>query len=250
MPIAGPSEIEVASGIMSQGHAKGTIKFGWIRGKFRLFHETESLKDKTMNPLKLASLDHPITEQLASRWSPYGFSDRQVSEADLRSLFEASRWSASSYNEQPWRFIVATKSDHPSFEKLLSCLVEANQTWAGAAPVLALGCVSLFYAHNGKPNLAAIHDLGAASASLTLEATVRGLHVHQMGGILPERARVVYRIPEGAQAVTALAIGYAIDPGNLPDHLKGRDDKPRTRKPISEFVYGGEWGTTSSLVRA
>ena len=76
-----------------------------------------------MNLQKLATPDHPIHELLPQRWSPYGFADRPVSEADLRSLFEAARWSASSYNAQPWSYIVATKSDRAAFDLLLSCLV-------------------------------------------------------------------------------------------------------------------------------
>src|SRR6185436_17210538 len=117
--------------------------------------------------IKQAATDHPILKVLAERWSPYAFEDRPVSDADLRSLFEAARWAASSYNEQPWRYVVATKANPAEFERLLSCLVEANQAWAKAAPVLALGCTSLYFTLNGKPNAAAVHDLGLASASLT-----------------------------------------------------------------------------------
>ena len=125
-----------------------------------------------------------------------------VSDDDLRSLFEAVRWAPSSYNEQPWSYIVATKAMPGEFERLLSCLVEGNQPWAKAAPVLALGCTSLNFVRNGKPNAAAVHDLGLGSASLVLEATARGLSVHQMIGILPERAREQYRIPDGVQPLT------------------------------------------------
>src|SRR5208337_3954274 len=104
-----------------------------------------------MNKVKQATPDNPIQELIASRCSPYAFSDRPVREDDLRSLFEAARWAASSYNEQPWSYIVATKANPAEFERLLSCLVEANQPWAKAAPVLALGCAKLTFAHNGKP---------------------------------------------------------------------------------------------------
>ena len=95
--------------------------------------------------------------------------------ADLRSLFEAARWAASSYNEQPWSYFVATKTDPPEFERLLSCLVEGNQEWAKAAPVLALGVVSRRFARNQKENRAAVHDLGLAAGNLLVEATARGL---------------------------------------------------------------------------
>lgn len=62
-----------------------------------------------MSHPKHAAPDHPVHELIARRWSPYAFADRAVSDDDLRSLFEAARWAASSYNEQPWRFVVATK---------------------------------------------------------------------------------------------------------------------------------------------
>jgi nitroreductase len=198
---------------------------------------------------KHATPDHPVHELIPKRWSPYAFADRPVSDGDLRSLFEAARWAASSYNEQPWRYIVATKADRDEFDRLLSCLVEANQAWAKAAPVLALGCTSLNFALNGKPNAAAVHDLGLASASLTFEATARGLYVHQMIGILPDRARELYRVPEGVQPLTGLAIGYAADPAALPEKLRDRDLAPRTRKPLAEIVFGREFGTPSRLVK-
>jgi hypothetical protein len=87
---------------------------------------------------RIAGTDHPIHELLANRWSPYAFSERAVSEEDL-----------------------------------LSCLVDGNQTWAKAVPVLALGIARTRFERNDPPNPAAKHDLGAASAYLTFEATPR-----------------------------------------------------------------------------
>ena len=202
-----------------------------------------------MNTQKQASPDHPIHELIARRWSPYDFADRPVSDDDLRSLFEAARWAASSYNEQPWTYILATKREPDEFDRLLSCLVEGNQGWAADAPVLALGCTSLRFTRNGKPNAAAIHDLGLASATLTLEATARGLVVHQMIGILPDKARELYLIPEGIQPVTGLAIGYAADPSTLSEKYRERDLAARSRKPLNEFVFDGEWGVASKIVK-
>src|SRR5947207_1756329 len=96
-----------------------------------------------MNQHKQAAAGHPIHELIAQRWSPYGFADRPVSKQDLCSLFEAARWAPSSYNEQPWSYLVATKDNPEEYAKVLSCLVEGNQAWAKAVPVLALGCTSL-----------------------------------------------------------------------------------------------------------
>ena len=198
---------------------------------------------------KNASPDYPIQKVLAERWSPYGFADRPVSEADLSSLFEAARWAASSYNEQPWTYFVATRKDPGEFERLLSCLVPANQAWAKAAPVLVLGIVSLRFSQTNKDNRAAVHDLGLASANLVMEATARGLSVHQMIGILPDRARELYQIPEHSEAWTAMAVGYKANAAALPDGLRERDLAPRQRKPTRQFVFTGSWGHPSSLAQ-
>ena len=200
-----------------------------------------------MNQLKQAAPDHPIHEYLAARWSPCAMADREISDADVRSLFEAARWAASSRNEQPWSYIVAKRSNAEEFARVLSCLVEANQVWARHASVLAIGCYATTHARNGEPNPAAPHDLGAASASLTFEATWRGLMVHPMIGILPARARELFHIPPGVVPLTAIAIGYEGDPNALPESQRQRDLAPRTRKPLGEFVFTGEWGTQAKL---
>jgi nitroreductase len=191
---------------------------------------------------KKAVTDYPILPILAERWSPYGFEERPVSEADLRSLFEAARWAASSYNEQPWNYLVATRENSSEFARLLSCLVEANQAWAKKAPVLVLAIVSLRFSRNNQDNRAAVHDLGLAAGNLLAEATTRGLSVHQMIGILPDKAREIYHIPEHFEAWTAMAIGYKADPTELPDALRERDMAPRQRKPLNKFVFTGRWG--------
>ena len=199
-------------------------------------------------PDKRASTDHPINCLIAARWSPYAFDDRPVSDADLRSVFEAARWAPSSYNEQPWSYMVAKRENPEQFARLLSCLVEGNRVWARTAPVLALGIVRQIFARNGQPNRAAVHDLGLAAGNLLVEATARGLSVHQMIGILPDRAREVYEIPEGSEAWTAIAIGYQGDPNVLPANLRDRDLTSKPRKPLREFVFGRTWGDPSSIV--
>ena len=199
-------------------------------------------------PGKKAVPDHPIHPLLVERWSPYAFDSRPVPESELRSLFEAARWAASSYNEQPWSYIVATKDDPAGFERLLSCLVEVNQAWARAVPVLALGIVHQKFTRNGKDNRTASHDLGLAAGNLLVEATARGLSVHQMAGILPDRARELYAIPEDHVAWTAIAIGYRADPSAVEEPYRSRDLTPRPRKTLAEFVFGEKWGTTAPLV--
>ncbi len=195
----------------------------------------------------IAKTDHPIHDLIAKRWSPYCFDERSVSNKDLHAIFEAARWAPSSYNEQPWSYIVAKKENSDEFETLLSCLVEGNQDWAKSAPVLALGITKLTFARNNKPNRAALHDLGLATANLSLEATARGLSVHQMIGILPEKVKDLYEIPDGYEPLTSLAIGYEGSPDTLPEEVRKRDLVRRPRKPLNEFLFSAKWGSVSKL---
>jgi len=197
-----------------------------------------------------ADAGHPIHELLRRRWSPRAFdSNKPVEPEKLRSCFEAARWAPSSFNEQPWSFIVATRDKPEEYAKLLECLAEKNQSWAGKAPVLMIGVATLVWSRNGKPNRHAFYDLGQAVAHLTVEATDQGLYLHQKAGFSPDKARETYAIPPTAEAVVAIALGYLGDPGSLPEDLRQRESTPGTRKSITDFVFEGRWGQTAQLAR-
>ena len=77
----------------------------------------------------------PILEAIARRWSPRAWADRPVEAQKLIACLEAARWGASSMNQQPWRFIVATRDDQDDHERLAQCLKESNRAWIGRAHV-------------------------------------------------------------------------------------------------------------------
>ncbi len=199
---------------------------------------------------KKAETSVPVHDIIGRRWSPRAFDSRAVEPEKLRSLFEAARWAASSYNAQPWHFIVATKDEPANYKKILECFVEFNQGWAKSAPVLAISVAAMKFAHNGQPNSHSFHDVGQASATLALEATNLGLQVHQMAGILPDKAKQVFQIPDGYEAVAGIAIGYAGDASTLPDALREQEHGPRQRKALESFVFDGAWGKPSPIVAA
>lgn len=197
---------------------------------------------------KLAETQFPIHDLLRRRWSPLAFADRLVEPEKLRSILEAARWAASSFNEQPWSFIVATKQDEPEWSRLLSCLVEGNQVWAKEAPVLMVSVVKLTFGRNGESNRHAWHDVGLAVGNLVVQATSLGLSVHQMAGILPDKVRELYGLPHGFDPVAGLALGYVGDPDSLPEPLRQREQANRMRKPLAEFIFSTRWGQGSPLV--
>src|ERR1700687_5514948 len=120
---------------------------------------------------KPAETSAPVHNLIRDRWSPRAFDSRPVEPEKLRSLFEAARWAASSYNAQPWSFIVATKDDPENYKKVLSSFVEFNQSWAKSAPVVAISVAAHKMPHDGSQNRHAFHDVGQAAATLALEAT-------------------------------------------------------------------------------
>jgi nitroreductase len=192
---------------------------------------------------------YPIEALLKRRWSPRAFADRAVEPEKLLSLWEAARWAASTANQQPWYFIVATKQDAAEYARLLSCLRENNQQWASQAPVLMVSVAKLAFDANGQPNRHAFHDVGLAVANLIVQATAFGLGVHQMAGFSPERVRELYGVPDDFEPVAGIVLGYPGDPTILPDELRQRELAPRVRRPLESFVFERAWGQTASLVR-
>lgn len=191
---------------------------------------------------KPAQTDYPIHDLLRHRYSTIAFDgDRPLSPATVGSLLEAARWSASCFNEQPWRFIVATKRD-AAYSKLFACIVEANQAWAKNADMLIISVGKDTFTRNDNPNSYGQYDVGQAVTSLTIQAESMGLRVHQMGGFDKVKAREVFGIPAGFTPAAAIAIGYPAPVESLDNEaMRERETAPRVRKPLSEIVFSDGW---------
>lgn len=190
----------------------------------------------------------PVAEVLAGRWSPRAFREKIPDDDVLLAVLEAARLAPSSYNEQPWRYIVGKRGDE-TYSKILDCLMEANQKWARQAPVLMIAVASTRLDRNGKDNRFAGHDTGMATMSLVIEAEMAGLSAHQMGGYDAAKAREAFGIPDGFEPMSAIALGYRGDPETLPgDKLKESETGPRKRRPLSDIVMGSTWGEAPSFV--
>lgn len=189
-----------------------------------------------------APTDHPVHELVRHRWSTVVFEDRRVPDDVLRSVLAAARWAPSSFNEQPWSYLIARREDGEGFGRMLSTLTEGNRGWAKEAPVLMVSLASTIFERNGEENRHAFHDVGQASAQLSLQATAHGLSVHQMAGFHPDRVRELYDLPDEVEPVAAMALGYPGDPDDAPEERRERELSPRRREPLPEFVFEGRWG--------
>ena len=205
-----------------------------------------TLSAKEVEELKHAPVVEGVLPVFHRRWSPRSFADREVTPGDLMKVFEAARWAASSYNEQPWRFLVGTRGSE-AYRKIFEALIPFNQMWAKTAPVLILGVAKTQFSHNDTPNRVALYDLGAAASYLTLQAAALGLATHQMGGFSGDAARKAFGIPENFELGAVIALGYLGEPAALGnEQVVAQEVAPRTRKALGEFVFSA-WETPAEL---
>jgi nitroreductase len=193
---------------------------------------------------KYAQVDHDVLDVIRRRWSPRAFDPtRDVPRSELWRLFEAARWAASSWNEQPWRFIVCSRHATPDvMHKLLDSMTPRNRAWAAAVPVLVLVAIRATLERNEAPNTHAWYDTGQAVGYLTLQATSQGLSIRQMQGFDPELARVACGVPPPFDPAVLLAVGHAGTPDALTvEQHRAAETSPRERRPASEFVFEGRW---------
>ncbi len=182
------------------------------------------------------ALDFPAETAFVNRWSPRAFSSEPIDEQTLMTVFEAARWAASSYNEQPWRFLVArSPNDLATFR---SFIIPFNRVWADQAQVLVLVVGKKTFSHNGAPNGTFGYDAGAASGYMALQASLLGLVMHGMAGFDREAARVLLHIPDDFEPFAIYALGKPGDKSQLSEQLQERE-VPSDRRPISESVMDG-----------
>ncbi len=181
-------------------------------------------------------VDYKVLDVIKKRWSPRAFAKKSISNHDILTMLEAARWTASAFNEQPWRFIVAKKEDKQKYAKLLACLREGNQSWATNAPLLILAVAKKTFSNTNGENKLARYDLGQAVSALVLQASELNIYSHQMAGIYPEKAKSAYNLADGYEAVTAIALGYLGDIEQLPEDLQAREKSERIRKTLAEIT--------------
>jgi len=178
-----------------------------------------------------------LDRMFIERWSPRAFLSDPVTEEDIKTLFEAARWSPSCFNEQPWRFVYAHRPD--DLKRFRSVLTEKNQVWANHAPLLVLVFSKKTFAHNGNPNRWADFDTGAAWMALTLQANKLSLYTHGMAGFSVDKAFAITGVdPDEYNAICAIAVGRLGEPATLPDDLRKRE-VPSDRKTMDEIVFNG-----------
>lgn len=156
--------------------------------------------------------DDAVRKIILQRYSGYAFDpQRSIPHDQLKIMAQAAQWTPSSYNDQPWYFIICDKTTHEeAYNKVLASLVEFNQQWAENAPILIVVVAATISPYTKKLNPYAQYDTGAAAFALMLQATALGLMAHQMGGFDAAKISKTFEIPSEFIPVAVMAIGYPL----------------------------------------
>lgn len=153
------------------------------------------------------------------------FLDGDVTDEQLDTLLEIARWTGSSRNTQPWRFIVVRDKE---MLKQLGDLRE-NITWVADAS-LAIGLVS-----PGENISHEAYDEGRVTERIMIAASMLGLGAGTAWFGEPEReakAKHLLNVPEGNTLRSVVAIG----PYETSKDPRPTGPKPG-RKPLDELVH-------------
>ncbi|SDK30414.1 Nitroreductase [Actinopolyspora mzabensis] len=190
--------------------------------------------------MKPADSSVPLHPLLAERWSPRALDPGvELTDKQFTALFEAARWAPSWGNTQPARYIAGRRGES-TFDKLHGTLSRGNHGWAGNASALVLGVVKLTD-DDGETLPYGEYGLGLATENLVLQAEGEGLVAHQMAGFDRAAAREAFGIPTDYEPMVVVAVGAAGDAEQLPERLREKEAAPRSRIPLTEFVFSDSW---------
>lgn len=148
-----------------------------------------------------------LSEAILARQSVRHFSDKPVSDADIRAILEAGILAPTGGNIQPWRFTVVKSQE--ARERLNAAV---SQPWANAAPISIVVSidprpVQARYGHRGL-TLYAVQDCAAATQNMLLKAVDLGLSACWIGAFDERAVAQAIGVKRPITPVTILPIGY------------------------------------------
>lgn len=147
-----------------------------------------------------------LYEAIKKRYSCRSYAAKPIEADKLDRILEAARLAPSAKNLQDWRFVVVT--DEKKRKKLAAAANE--QMFIATAPAIIVGCSNIEHTMRCGQKIAPI-DLGIAMEHIALAATAEGLASCWIGSFYPEKVRKVLDIPEKAEIIELMPIGYPAD---------------------------------------
>ena len=149
-----------------------------------------------------------VLEAIKERRSIRAYTDKEVSEEDVKRLIEAARWAPSAGNIQPWAFVVVKEVE--TKQKLSYAAL--NQTYIQEAPLVIVVCADLTRSSRGYGSrgvhLYSIQDTAAATENILLAAQELGLATCWVGAFRENEVAKAVKAPRNLRPVAMVAVGY------------------------------------------
>ncbi len=159
------------------------------------------------------------------------FTDQPVDGAHLEAITEAARWSGSSRNTQPWRFIVVRRTE------TIRAIAAAGLPQTRSLNT-AMAAVAIVLPEEGASAVSLAYDDGRVAERMLIAASMLGLGA----GIAWVRTDVrpavhpLLGIPDGRFVRTVMASGHP-----SPAALKPKSPPGQARRPRETLIFEEEW---------
>lgn len=159
------------------------------------------------------------------------FTDEPVSEAQLAALADVARWSGSSANTQPWRFIVIREA--ATLRGIAAAGMPQTRSLRSAASAIAIALPE----EQGKA-VSHAYDEGRAAERILIGATILGLGAGIAWILAAARGTVseLLHVPGEWRVRTVVAIGHPSESARRPKSPKGQ-----ARLPRDEVIFHERW---------
>lgn len=170
---------------------------------------------------------HPLLRTRQTR----EFTDEPVAEADLTTLADVARWSGSSANTQPWRFIVIREG--ATLHAIAGAGMPQTRSLRSAMAAIAIALPE----EQGRASSHAF-DEGRAAERMLVGATMLGLGAGIAWILAPARETVsgLLHLPENWRVRTIVSIGHPSESGRRPKFPPGK-----ARLPRADVVFDERW---------
>jgi len=159
------------------------------------------------------------------------FTSEGLGPGDLEAITDAARWSGSSRNSQPWRFIVITEPE------TISRIAVAGLPQTRSLPT-AQAAVAIALPDDPAAATSLAYDDGRAAERMLIAASMLGLGagIAWIRTDVRDAVREILELPADWFVRTVMAIGHPTDAARRPKSAPGH-----ARLPREQVVFAERW---------
>jgi nitroreductase len=159
------------------------------------------------------------------------FTDQPIDDASLAALADVARWSGSSANTQPWRFIVVR--DPAALQGIAAAGMPQTRSFATATAGIVITMPD-----ESSRAISHAFDEGRAAERMLVGATMLGLGaaIAWLVGDARKTVGELLGIPADRKVRTVVALGHPSEAGRRPHAAPGQ-----ARLPREDVVFDDRW---------